>query len=189
MPSIDVLVEDQNLIQAEMRFSNQCEVGVVLPSNERRNDGSRVVLPSNAFSPFVGASAGTEVKAVPEGRYYPLASSDEGFTAEAPRIDARAMSPAFLTHWDLDAVEEGAWSRTELGTEIAVIELANCHVSHTRPSQVLYLGDKGGSTVGECVRRVMAEVMKSYLGQLFDMNGAERHRKTGFRTTKVYTVV
>ncbi|XP_043212048.1 uncharacterized protein LOC122391391 isoform X3 [Amphibalanus amphitrite] len=56
-------------------------------------------------------------------------------------------------------------------------------------AMVLYLGDKGGSTVGECVRRVMAQLMRSGLGQRFNMNGAQRHGKTGFRATKLYTVV
>ena len=54
---------------------------------------------------------------------------------------------------------------------------------------MLYLGDKDGSTVGECVRRVKAEVMKSCLGRLFNMNGAQRDGKAGFRATKLYTVV
>ena len=55
--------------------------------------------------------------------------------------------------------------------------------------QVVYLGDKGGSTVAECVRRIMNSTMRSRLGQVFNMNGAQRHGKEGFKPTKVFDIV
>ena len=54
---------------------------------------------------------------------------------------------------------------------------------------MLYLGEKGGTSIGECVRRVMSTVMKSGLGQRFNMNGAQRHGKTGFKSTKMFDIV
>lgn len=61
------------------------------------------------------------------------------------------------------------------------------HISHRL--QVLYLGNKGGDTVGETVRRVMASTMRSSVGQLFNMHGAQRHGKEGFSNKKLFEVV
>ena len=43
--------------------------------------------------------------------------------------------------------------------------------------------------VGETVRRVMASIMRSSVGQLFNMHGAQLHGKEGFSNKKLFDVV